>query len=512
MSESSKQVLAVIVTFYPGAELIENIRQLQGQVSKVLIVDNTPDEKYWSYLKGLQSQYAFELLINGSNLGIAGALNRGAQHAISEGFRWLLTMDQDSYIPQGYVQKFFETYELSKEKDKIAILAPTHFDKKTGYQSRDYRGLQGPYVSKDIVMTSGNLIPVSIFEKIGFYDEDLFIEYVDHDFCLRVKKAGYKTVLVTGAQLGHSLGDMRKHKICGPIFFFSHNYQPVRRYYRARNRLILYRRYFDWWILHDQEFAMKDMIKILMVEDRKWQKIKATLAGTIDGLLGRLGSYDGATYQTPKASKYFVEFREEILPLLPEKVGRALDLGCGSGETSGHLKEEGRFQWVCGVEGSPDAAALAQTRMNRVLIGDIEKIEYPFESESFDLILTLDILEHLVDPWATLKKLSRLLKPGGSIVVSIPNVRHYSVVIPLIFLGDWRYTQEGLLDSTHIRFFTKKTAARMFTQEGFELKAWDHTGAKKGLGSFLNILTFGLFKEFFIFQNLYRFEKPLKKD
>ena len=493
-------------------EILENIRQLQGQVSKILVVDNSSSQIFWSFLENIQNEFPFELILNGSNLGIAGALNRGVHYALSNGFKWVLTMDQDSFIPPGYVEAFFKAYDSSPERQKIAILAPTHFDKKTGYQSRDYRGLQGPYVSKNIVMTSGNLIPTHIFEKVGFYDEDLFIEYVDHDFCLRVKKLGFKTVLVTGTQLGHSLGDIRKHSIVGPVFFFSHNYLPVRRYYRARNRLVLYRRYFGWWILHDQEFALKDMIKILVVENQKWKKIKATIAGTIDGLLGRLGSYDGATYSTPKASKYFVEFREEILPLLPERSDKVLDLGCGSGETSGHLKEEGRIQWVCGVEGSPEAAEMAQKRLDRLLIGDIEKIDFPFEEESFDLILTLDILEHLVDPWSTLKKLNRLLKPGGSIVVSIPNVRHYSVVIPLIFLGDWRYTQEGLLDSTHIRFFTGKTARRMFTQEGLLLEAWDHTGAKRGLGAFLNRITLGLLKEFFIFQNLYRFTKPFKKD
>jgi rhamnosyltransferase len=512
MSLHGEKVLAVIVTYCPTEEIQVSVRLLQQQVAHVLIVDNSPDPRFGQLLQGLQKDLQFDLIVNGFNLGIAGALNRGVQYAQKNGFDWVLTLDDDSIVPPDYIQTLLKTYNESPEKDKIAILAPAHFDKKTGYQSRDYRGIKGPYVSKDIVMTSGNLIPIWVFDKIGYYDEDLFIEYVDHDFCLRVKKAGYKTVLVATAVMGHSLGSIRKHSLIGGIFFFSHNYLPVRRYYRARNRLVLYRRYFGAWILQDQEFAIKDMVKILLVEDMKWQKIKATLLGTIDGLLGRMGSFDGATYKTPKASKYFVEFREEIVPLLPEKVGRALDLGCGSGETSGHLKKIGKFQWVCGVEGSPDAAILARQKLDEVLEGDIEKIGYPFPDESFDLILTLDILEHLVDPWSTLQELYRLLKPGGVIIASIPNVRHYSVVFPLVFLGDWRYTQEGLLDSTHIRFFTKSTAAKLFQQQNMELEMWDHTGAKRGLGALLNSITFGLFKEFFIFQNLYRFRKPFKKD
>ena len=412
MIDSSNRVLAIIVTFNPGHEFIENVRQLQKQASRVLVIDNSQSENFWTLLKEVQKDYQFELLINGSNLGIAGALNRGVQYAMSHNFNWVLTMDQDSFIPPDYLQTFFEVYQNSPEKDRIAILAPTHFDKKTGYQSRNYRDLEGPYVSQDIVMTSGNLIPIHIFEKVGLYDEDLFIEYVDHDFCLRVKKAGFKTVLVTGAQLGHSLGEIRKHSVIGSIFFFSHNYQAVRRYYRARNRLILYRRHFGRWILQDQEFALKDFAKILTVESHKWQKIRATIAGTIDGLLGRLGSYDGATYSTPKAAKYFIEFREEIVPLLPTFSERVLDLGCGSGETSGHLKNVGRIGWVCGVEGSSNAADLAKLKLDQVLLGDIEKIEFPFEDGFFDLILTLDILEHLVDPWVTLQKLKKTIEAG----------------------------------------------------------------------------------------------------
>ena len=176
-----------------------------------------------------------------------------------------------------------------------------------------------------------------------------------------------------------------------------------------------------------------------------------------------------------------------MLPIYSEKV---LDLGCGSGETSGHLKKTKQFGWVCGVEGSPDAAIAARKVLNNVLEGDIEKMDYPFPDGTFDTILALDILEHLIDPWSVLEKLTKLLKPGGIIVASIPNVRHYSVVVPLVFLADWRYQQEGLLDSTHIRFFTGRTAVKLMTSTGLKIEELDHTGAKRGLGSLANKVTF----------------------
>src|SRR5262249_50795120 len=127
-----------------------------------------------------------------------------------------------------------------------------------------------------------------------------------------------------------------------------------------------------------------------------------------------------------------------------------------------------------------------------------------------DTILALDILEHLVDPWTVLEKLTALLKPGGRIVASIPNVRHFSVTVPLIFLGDWKYQLEGTLDSTHIRFFTRKTAISFMTSTGLALERWDHTGAKKGWGAIANKLSLGLLKEFFVFQNLIVVRKPFK--
>lgn len=501
-----KSLVTVIVTYNPNWELINNVAALMNQSTQIIVVDNSSTQGL-DVLAELQKNSQVQIIRNEFNLGIATALNQGVQKALAAGADWVLTLDQDTRLSEEAVREMFAAYEKHPQKEKIGIIAPVHFDKVTGHQSRYIRALREPYTSREIVMSSGNLIPKATFEKVGYYDDDLFIEYVDHDFCLRVRKFDLEIIIVKEAQMAHSLGAIRQHKV-GPLFFFSHNYLPVRRYYRARNRLIMYRRHFGLWMVQDQEFAIKDMIKILLVENQKWQKVKATFMGTIDGLLSRMGNFEGATYTTPKAQKYFVEFREEIVPLLPAGLSaRVLDLGCGSGETSGFLKEKGRFAWVCGVEGSPEAAALAHKRIDQVLEGDIEKIDFPFPAESFDVILTLDILEHLVDPWAIIKKLHSLLKPGGRLIVSIPNVRHYSVVLPLLFLGDWRYTQEGLLDSTHIRFFTSRTAKRIFLAQGFSIEHIDQTGGKKGFGAIVNKLTLGIFKEFFIFQNLFALRK-----
>lgn len=500
-----KKVFAVVVTYNPSIDLIANVTELSSYVDQIYIVDNGTlltafDFNDYTWPTNLS------IVKNKYNLGIATALNIGVRMAFNNGCEWILTLDQDTYLSREAFAKMAAAYESYVNKEEVGLLAPVHYDKETGFQSRYLRYLKEPYSQSNIVMSSGNLIPKATFDKVGFYDDDLFIEYVDHDFCLRIKKHGLKVFLVKDAMMAHSLGSARIHRL-GKFFFFSHNYLPVRRYYRARNRMILYRRYLGSWIIHDQEFFLKDLFKIILVEGDKWSKIKAIFYGFLDGLLGRLGSFEGAIYDTPKATKYFFELREEILPLLPKYSERVMDLGCGSGETSGYLKSINRFGWVCGIEGSFEAAEVARKKIDKVVVGDIERIDFQIENESLDLILALDILEHLVDPWTIILKLRQLLKPGGIIIVSIPNVRHYSVVLPLLFLDDWRYSQEGLLDSTHIRFFTKTTAAKMFTGSDFQIDMVDHTGAKKGLGALMDKLTFGLFKEFFIFQNLFRLIK-----
>jgi len=289
----NNRTLAIIVTYNPNGDFRKNLESLLSQVTAVLVVDNSLDLEAKHYLRTLKKEIPFELLENDLNLGIAAALNRGVAFALENKFDWVLTLDQDSSLSENYIKNMWMALSHATS-EKIGILAPVHFDRKTGYMSRNYAKIKGLIVEKDIVMTSGNLIPTSIFREVGTYDESLFIEYVDHEFCLRIKKNyGYKVVIVPNALLGHSLGDIRQHH-WGPWFFFSHNYLPVRRYYRARNRLFLYKKYFGWWILQDQEFAIKDMAKICLVEVNKGSKIWATIEGTLHGFLKVSGSYEAA--------------------------------------------------------------------------------------------------------------------------------------------------------------------------------------------------------------------------
>ena len=210
-------------------------------------------------------------------------------------------------------------------------------------------------------------------------------------------------------------------------------------------------------------------------------------------------NYEGKTPQ------YFSLIRREILPLLPENSNRIFEVGCGTGNTLSFLKSSGRCQWAGGIELFHDAADAARKNIDFVLEGSVENIELPFEEQSMDVILCLDVLEHLVDPWKVVHRLHVLLKPGGVLVCSIPNIRYFRVVLSLLICGKWEYSESGILDKTHLRFFTKKTAIELVTCSGLTVDMLASTGLEKGRkGRYCNKFTLGLFKPLFEWQYLIR--------
>lgn len=207
--------------------------------------------------------------------------------------------------------------------------------------------------------------------------------------------------------------------------------------------------------------------------------------------------------------EYFSQVRREIFPFLPEKMGRVLEVGCGTGDTLNYIKQHGRCDWAGGIELVSSAAAIAKSRVDLLIEGNIETMELPFADGSLDVILCLDILEHLVDPWSVVRKLDKALKPGGVLIASIPNVRHCRLVFPLLFQGKWQYRDAGILDKTHLRFFVRESAIALMACSGLKVEQVRTTGLDAGSKGWLaNVLTLGLFKPFFERQFLICARKP----
>lgn len=211
-------------------------------------------------------------------------------------------------------------------------------------------------------------------------------------------------------------------------------------------------------------------------------------------------------------SEYFGFIRKDIAPLLPAHAARVLEVGCGRGGTLAWIKATGRADWIAGIELNSDAAADAQTRLDLLLRGDVDRLIDQFPTQSLDLILCLDVLEHLVDPWTTLRRLQALLRPGGQLIASLPNIRHYAVLLPLLLAGRWRYEAAGIMDRTHLRFFSRETAVELLLQAGLSVAATRSTYAWGTWDRWKDRLTFGLLRGFFSFQYLLSARKPLADD
>lgn len=203
-----------------------------------------------------------------------------------------------------------------------------------------------------------------------------------------------------------------------------------------------------------------------------------------------------------KAMDYYDNYRSDIIPLLPKHSARALEIGCGTGNTLAYLKANGYCDWTYGVEMFPDALDRAASNVDILYSFNIEGAVLPIEPHSINLILCLDVLEHLVNPEKVISYLHTLLAPGGIIIASIPNVRHYSVVFPLVFKNEWEYKNAGVLDSTHLRFFVKKTAIDLMESSGLKLEDLVHSGLFTKKQKILSAITFGAMRSFCTLQYL----------
>ena len=170
-----------------------------------------------------------------------------------------------------------------------------------------------------------------------------------------------------------------------------------------------------------------------------------------------------------KNPQYYGVTQAWVSDLIPTKVARVLDVGCGNGATGAWLKSMGRAQEVHGVELFEGAAALARNTLDSVTVGSIEDLILDFPPQSFDCIIATEVFEHLINPWDTVRKLSALLREGGYLIASSPNVRHYSVLWNLTVRGRWRYTNSGIMDKSHLRFFTHESFADLFVQAGLSI-------------------------------------------
>ena len=173
--------------------------------------------------------------------------------------------------------------------------------------------------------------------------------------------------------------------------------------------------------------------------------------------------------QSTAPTGYYDSLNPHLLQILSLIVPgqRVLELGCAGGRLGAVLKERGAAHYT-GVECVAKAAEEARGRLDEVIVGNIEELDLPIEPGSVDCLVCGDVLEHLLDPWATLKKCVGYVKPGGHVVASIPNVNHVSIFTSMLN-GRWDYTDSGILDRSHLRFFTIELMGDLFKRAGISV-------------------------------------------
>lgn len=179
---------------------------------------------------------------------------------------------------------------------------------------------------------------------------------------------------------------------------------------------------------------------------------------------------------TGSRDAYYQNVRSEVTCFLPDVYSRVLEVGCGEGNFRSNLKETCEY-W--GIEPSERAAEIATSRLDNVLVGKFEDLAFELPDRYFDLIICNDVIEHIPDHDQLLELLRQKLHDGGVVVGSVPNVRYWKCLFSLIFKKDWLYTDQGVLDRTHLRFFTEKSLKRTLEQHRFSILKFAYINGDK---------------------------------
>jgi rhamnosyltransferase len=284
-------VCAIVVTFRPGAAIEANLAAIRPQVEGVVVVDNGSSSNAMPRLRSVCDRLSIRLIENRDNLGLPAALNIGITLALQSGYRWVALFDQDSTATEGMIEGMLEAYERHASDSNIGIVAPRYRNRLTAAIDPNSPPILNAGML-DAAWTSGSLIPAQVLKEVGGFEESLFIDLLDYDFSLRVRSAGYAILLADQATLLHEAGFPVSHRLLGLFTVRTDNHKPARRYYFARNRVWIVKKYqklFPGLVRKNIARQMKELTWMLLCETNRWQILKSVADGIIDGMNGRMG-------------------------------------------------------------------------------------------------------------------------------------------------------------------------------------------------------------------------------
>jgi len=282
-TEDKIKIYGAVILYNPQGDIIKNINSYLDQIDYLLIMDNSPEKNY-KISNYYENSNKVEYLFNNENLGIAKALNIAAENAISLGYNYLLTMDQDSYFESSFLEKI--NRELFSQND-IGIITPFHKNK---FESQ--KPTKFDLIELRFVKTSGNLLSLKAYREIGPFNENFFIDYVDIEYNFRMIKKGYKILQIQSLILNHNEANLSRNKfIWRDVYPWNHS--PERWYYKVRN-LLYFRKDFKSFdpsfFKHELiRYIVTEPLKIFFFEKQRLRKLKYILLGVFHFLKKRQG-------------------------------------------------------------------------------------------------------------------------------------------------------------------------------------------------------------------------------
>jgi rhamnosyltransferase len=309
-------VCAIMVSYHPDADLPARVNRILAQAGALIVVDNGSAAPALAMLSALAADPRVTLIANGANLGVAAALNAGIERARHAGFRFVLLLDQDSAVRDDMLDTLTATYAAYPAPERLAVVgagfegsavlavadapggsgegamdsAPrpgraADAERRADERSRDWQEVES-------VITSGSLVPLATHAVIGPFREELFIDYVDMEYCYRARSKGFHVIATRKPIMSHAIGAPTRHRTLWTDKWTT-NHSPDRRYYIARNDTLMLREYgryrFGLWAVKSLGRRLRTGRRILLYETSKGAKLAALAVGWWDGVRGRLG-------------------------------------------------------------------------------------------------------------------------------------------------------------------------------------------------------------------------------
>ncbi len=523
--ETGRPRVSIVIPTFNNLRLTQEcIRSIRGSTEvphELIVVDNgsTDGTPAWARGEGLR------VIANPENVGFPGACNQGIRASDGE---YILLLNNDTQVAPMWLERLIAHAEAD---NRVGLVGPsTNFAAgcqrvPAAYRSREEFRAFAEQVARTNARQSQDatwlvglclLIPRRVVDAIGLLDERFGLgNFEDNDYCLRARVAGYRLIwakdvfihheghqsfrqlgdgfrrlLEENARRFHAKWDLQQYPQGGVVP--GDGAERAWSHLQAQRYTEAYEAFEEWVRAHPRDAralvglglaaearGAADAARIaygaalaLAPEDVDAARGLARVAGNgrppdRAGAPRGTGTVIGASAAMPPG--YYEHARPEVQAVVPADARHVLDVGCGAGRLGAALRAAGRR--VIGIELDPMQAARARTCLDHVLVGDVETMDLPFPPGTFDCVVCADVLEHLRNPWEFLARCRELLTPGGTLVVSIPNIQFVGVLGELA-QGRFTYRAAGILDRTHLRFFTKMELDRALRRAGFAARTW----------------------------------------